>query len=251
MSFRGRPDILFVGGLDWLWIAPTDRPRSRTPIINLVQHVRHGDPAHPLYEFLSHRAVRICVSAEVAAAISATRRVNGPIHVIPNGIDLAETPAGPRWDERLWDTLIVAVKAPDLGTTLAHGLAAKGYRVRLVDSWIPRDAFLAALAGSRVAILLPNVTRGYLPALEAMAAGALVVCPDCVGNRSFSRSGRNCLQPEYTAADIVAKALSLLTLDPAQRDGMLSEASKTAAERDLMTERRAFLGVLQWIEDTW
>ena len=247
-----RPDVLFIAGLDWLRLTPADRPRSRIPIINLIQHVRHGDRDDPRHDFLSHRAIRICVSAEVGAALRATRRVNGPIHVIPNGLDLTERGIDRTWTERAWDVVIVAGKAPELGAMLFQTLAQGGRRVHLVDSWRARPEFLNTLSEGRVAVLLPHRAEGfYLPALEAMAAGALVVCPDCIGNRSFCLAGRNCQQPEYTPADIIDKTLALLALAPGPREAMLEEARRTVEQHDLMGERRAFLDILESAERTW
>jgi glycosyltransferase involved in cell wall biosynthesis len=41
-----------------------------------------------------------------------------------------------------------------------------------------------------------SVHEGFaLPPLEAMAAGAAVVCTDAHGNRDFCRDGVNCLMP--------------------------------------------------------
>ena len=85
-------DVLFLGGYDWRMIPAAERARYGKPIINLIQHVHHADPAHPLFEFLPHRALRVCVSTEVRDAIVATGKVNGPVVTIPNGIDLAEFP---------------------------------------------------------------------------------------------------------------------------------------------------------------
>ena len=50
------------------------------------------------------------------------------------------------------------------------------------------------MARARVTLYLPNRLEGfYIPALEGMALGTLVVCPDSVGNRSYCRDGENCL----------------------------------------------------------
>ena len=43
----------------------------------------------------------------------------------------------------------------------------------------------------------------YLPALEAMALGSLVICPDCIGNRSFCLPGRNCFRPNYDLNSVI------------------------------------------------
>jgi len=178
--------------------------------------------------------------------------VNGPLHVIPNGTDLATAAPSAAWSDRPWDVTIGGLKAPELGAALLRRLSAGGRRVRLLDSWMPRPAFLSALGDSRVALLLPSPREGfYLPAIEAMALGSLVVSPDCLGNRSFSLPERNCLQPAYTEDDLFTAALAMLSLAPERREAMLSEGRKTAARHDLLTERRAFLDILQSAEALW
>ncbi|NBO94038.1 MAG: hypothetical protein EBV06_17280, partial [Planctomycetia bacterium] len=68
-----KADALFLGGMDWLAV-PDD---CTVPVINLVQHVRHGDATDPRYAFLCRRAMRLCVSKEVEIAILSTGKVNG------------------------------------------------------------------------------------------------------------------------------------------------------------------------------
>ena len=89
----GRRDVLFLAGVDWRYLTESGLWSLPNPRINLVQHVRHAHEGTELHSYLAHRAIRICVSREVADAISATGRVRGPILTIPNGIDM--TPAGP------------------------------------------------------------------------------------------------------------------------------------------------------------
>ena len=178
---------------------------SNGPIINLIQHVHHGDPGHPLSGFLRHRAIRICVSEEVRAAIEAVG-VNGPTVVIPNGIDQGDLPAVAAPAERPVDWLVCGLKddRSALARELARRLELEGGwgRVEMLTKLLPRAEFLAALARAGAVVLLPRATEGfYLPALEAMALGALVVCPDCVGNRSFCRDGDNALVPPVCDVD--------------------------------------------------
>ena len=73
-----RPDALFLAGLDWRFLTREQRERGVVPVVNLVQHIRHADPADERFEFLRHRAVRVCVSREVADAVSAAG-ANGPV----------------------------------------------------------------------------------------------------------------------------------------------------------------------------
>ena len=67
-------DYTFLAGMDWQVYLPSLRPQNQ-PVINLIQHVRHADPAQPMHQFLSERAIRICVSPEVAEAIKARKKV--------------------------------------------------------------------------------------------------------------------------------------------------------------------------------
>jgi glycosyltransferase involved in cell wall biosynthesis len=236
-----RPDeagALFVAGLDWEAV-----PESMAlPVINLIQHVRHADRGDPRRPFLARPAVRICVSGEVADAIAATGIVNGPIHVIPNGIDLGNIPSSA---DRDIEVLIAGLKHPAFAAAVAARLEAAGVAVEVLDAMLPREVFLARLSRARVAVTLPNETEGFfLPALEAMAAGAIVVCPDCVGNRAFCRDGVTCLRPPYTSEGVVTAALAAVRLDDGAAASLRRNAAEEAGRHGLEGERLAFLRVL-------
>lgn len=240
----GKADALFLGGLDWeAW--PDDDPA--TPVINLVQHVRHGDPADPRHAFLHRRAVRICVSQAVADAILATGRVNGPVHVIEAALELPPGTVPSRRDEAVF---IGALKQPVLGRALAAELQARGRTVVLADRWQARADYLAGLGGCSVAVLLPNPTEGfYLPALEAMALGTAVVVPDCLGNRAYLETGVNAQVP---AATVEALAAAVEALDDAGlRERAVAAGRATAARFDLGRERRAFHAILDDLDALW
>ena len=70
-------DVLFLAGVDWRYLYGSGLETLANPRTNFVQHVRHAHDGTELYRYLSERAVRICVSQEVADAISATGRTNG------------------------------------------------------------------------------------------------------------------------------------------------------------------------------
>jgi glycosyltransferase involved in cell wall biosynthesis len=245
-------DLLFLAGRDWLTLGSDERERSPIPIINLVQAVQHARPDDARYPFLKHRAIRICVSQEVAAAISETGRVNGPVFVIPNGIDLEELPRPVEVSEKDCDVLIVALKQPDLGGRLMASLKGPGWQIELLTANLPRAEFLKQIARARVTVFLPKPAEGfYLPALEGMALGTIVVCPDCVGNRSFCRPGYNCLRPEYAFESIAVAIKTALELSPAEARQIMDRAGQTAAVHDLMREREAFLRVLENVDNLW
>jgi len=229
---------LFVAGLDWEAV-PDPCP---VPVVNLIQHVRHAHAGDPRRRFLPRPAVRICVSEEVADAIRSTREVNGPVVAIPNGIDLENIPAAATRDVPV---LIAGLKNPPFAAALGERLRAAGLVVEVVSDLRPRGEFLELLSRARVAVTLPTEDEGFfLPALEAMAAGAIVVCPDCVGNRGFCLDGVTCLRPSYTLEAVAEAALRAATLPPAAAADMLAAAGAQARGHGLERERTAFLEIL-------
>jgi hypothetical protein len=248
-------DILFLGGDDWLGLPAAERGHFARPIINLIQHVRHGDPADPLAAHLANRAIRICVSAEVEAAIRATGRANGPTFVIPNGVDVAAARPIPASAERPIQWLIGGIKEPAIARELGRAMAGLvgSERVEVLTSPLPRGEFLELLAQAHRAILLPRPTEGfYLPALEAMALGTLVICPDCVGNRGFCRDGETAILPASRDVDAWLAAVARARgLSVERAAAIAGNARMVAAEHSLARERAAFHEVLTAVGSLW
>jgi hypothetical protein len=234
-------DLLFLGGHDWLQLPEPARRHFPRPVINLIQHVQHGDSAHPLAAYLPNRAIRICVSEEV---------------VIPNGIDLPATEIHPP-AERPIDWLICGVKEGQsaLARELARRMApfAGADRIEVLTKLLPRADFLARLARARRAVLLPRATEGfYLPALEAMALGTLVICPDCLGNRSFCRDGVSAIVPAGREVDALLSAMRRARDFPeAAQAAILANARAIAARHSLASERAAFHRLLASVGSLW
>jgi hypothetical protein len=241
-------DWLFLAGMDWqAYLAAGLLPDK--PVVNLIQHVRHGDPAADVYPFLTQRAIRICVSAEVADAIQSTGRVNGPVLTIPNGLDIPAVP-----QPRVRDVYILGAKQPALARALAAQLEQAGYTVLATSGREPRTLVLQHMATSHVTVALPNSTEGfYLPALEAMALSDVAVVPDCVGNRSFCRDRHNCLMPALqleALAKAVGDALALAR-EPGQLATLRAAAGQTVSDHALEKERRAFYALLDDLDQLW
>ena len=247
-------DVLFLSGIDWRGMIPIEqRDEYRRPIINLVQHVWHACPNDPLnrHRFLPHKAIRICVSPQIDKAIVATGQVRGPVFMIPNGIDLEALSSMADAPARDIDVLVAANKRPDLGRAVATRLRSEGRIVELVDQRIPRWELIRLMSRARVSVLVPNPKEGfYLPALEAMAVGTVVVCPDCIGNRSFCRPGENCFRPEHDEDAIVAAAETALQ-EESGLDELRVRALATARSHDIAGERAAFLDILDGAEELW
>jgi len=253
-------DAIFIDGRRWDIMPPEFRDQSPVPIINLIQDFRHVNTSDPSYQYLRHKAIRICVSSQVADAIQKTGQVNGPVYVNPNAIDIECLPESQAWNQRAIDLLIVNTKRRHFGDRLTKALgigrilipSLRRLHIERLSHFVPRDQFLDKLGQTRVALLLPARKEGfYLPALEAMALGTLVLCPDAVGNRSFCHAGVNCLRPPYRVMSVLNAIRRAVGMDDQQRQRILEAASQTAADHSLERERKIFLELMDQIDQLW
>jgi glycosyltransferase involved in cell wall biosynthesis len=246
------PDVLFLAGMDWRALTPAQRSRSQVPIINLVQDFRAVREDGPLRDFLSHRAIRICVSEQIAEALGGRASPDAPILTVPIGIDLEQLPPARPAEERTTDCVLLAFKEPLVGRAIARRLTGSGHRVRLLDRPVSRVELLEAIADARVSVHLPASIEGaYMPALESMALDTVVVCPDAVGNRGFCRDGETCLVPRRSKRAIVRAALRALRASPEDLQPMLAGAREEAMRRGLADERARFLEILGRAKELW
>ena len=245
-------DIRFLAGMDWRAVPPEQRTHPPVPVINLIQGFRHMRPQSPAFEFLRHRAIRLCVSPELEQRLRELDVVEGPVLTIPIGLDLEQLPPPRPLDDRELDFLVLAVKAPHLGAAVAERLRGRGHTVVLVDQLVPREQLIEWLAGARVSVHVPALIEGaYLPALESMALDTLVVCPDCLGNRSFCRDGETCLVPDRTETALAQAACELLAAGPGEPRVLLEGGRAEVARHALGEERRAFLATLDRLGELW
>ena len=245
-------DILFVAGTDWRYLAARGLKETKLPVLNFVQHVRHAHVGSELHGYLANRAIRICVSPEVSDAILADRRTNGPVVTIPNGIDLPPPAPVAGKTSRRHNILVVGYKRPQLAEAISQQLHTAELPHLPSPNFLDRTAFLTLLAESEVAVCLPHREEGfYLPALEAMAKGCVVVTLDCVGNRSFCRHSENCLIAEPSAAAIVDAIRDATRLSPTRREQLLRGAAETISRHSLSTERERFGEVLANVDQIW
>jgi hypothetical protein len=181
------------------------------------------------------------VSTEVADAILSTGKCNGPVHVVPAALRPDEF----RHDtSRSNDVFIAGLKAPELALGVMDELKSKGLKVVVETEPVPRADFLRKLHDARIAITLPSVREGFfLPALEAMAAGCLVVCPDAVGNRDICIDNETSLMPLGTQADLVGSVMTLLSDSEVARR-ITDGAQRMVSKHNPAAERRTFLNVL-------
>ena len=188
-------DVVFLAGMDWKYFLP--HRHSGHTVINLIQHVRHGDEKEALFKYLREPAIRLCVSQAVKDAIEPY--ANGPCHVVKMGHNL------PRIKKAVnkVDLYILANKQPQLGRALASWATEIGYTVKIHTQTTDTQDVHSAMASATITIALPNVTEGfYLPGIEGMWLSDWVIVPDCIANKEYSSKVANITIPSYTLDDI-------------------------------------------------
>ena len=246
-----RPDLFFVAGRDWHRMDAHPTAGPDLPVINLVQSVRHADPEGTRFEFLGRPAIRICVSEVIAEAVRQTGLVAEPLFAIPNGIDVQHLEGGDPSEAEV-DVLLAGLKQPERTRDLAGRLEREGLRVKAFTDLVPRGEFTEAIRRATVTVFLPLPTEGfYLPPLEGMALGTIVICPEHSGERSIYRHGENCFRPPYDDDALVAAVHEALALDEPARGRMRAAARLTAEEHSLDAERAAFGEVLAQVDELW
>ncbi len=237
-------DIIFLAGLDWQRYMPKfDKSR---PKINLIQHIRHGDPQHPLHQFLKHKAIRICVSDAVREAI--LPYANGPCITVKMGYQLPKLPSN--FENQLY---ILATKQPALGKQIEQWAVDNSWSVIMHDKPVARELVHSSMASSEISVVLPNKTEGFfLPGIEAMALSKWAVVPDCIASREY------CLPLSNTSIAELTLESCVDAINDARKksSGMLSRVhrwngSRIANSYNIDNERAAYHEILRNIADLW
>jgi len=193
---------------------------------------------------LSRPGLRICVSHELAAAVlpHTTACVAG----IPNGISLDLF--APDQKER-GSVVVWARKNPAMGKAIRSGLKLRGIEVTLLTRPVVRAEFAGLLSRTDLFVGLPKgAERGwegfFLPALEAMASGCVVVCADAIGNRSFCIDGRTCRIPPFGDVEGHVRIVEELLADDVQAERFRLEGRRASEAYTLDSERDEFYRVV-------
>jgi len=108
---------------------------------------------------------------------------------------------------------------------LAEGLENVEYFDR------PSDAEVNILYNRATVFIQSSIHEGFcLPILEAMAAGAPVICTDAHGNADFCEDEKNCLMVEQGDVDGLRAAVVRLFSDEHLQERLRQEGYKTASE---------------------
>ena len=201
-----KADVVFLAGMDWNAYLP--KRTEGQQVVNLIQHVRHGDKKNPLFKFLQYEALRICVSEEVRQAI--LPYANGDCVTITMGHTIPVLDA-----DKQWDLYILGKKNPTFANRIKAWAKKQGIVVKADIGLVERDAVFDNLSKAKVALVLPNPTEGFfLPGIEAMGLSERVVVPDCVGNRGYCAPYTNitlCNYEENDCTKAISNALERLS----------------------------------------
>ncbi|GII97635.1 glycosyl transferase family 1 [Sediminihabitans luteus] len=208
------------------WMSP-DR------IVHIVQGVRHANPrwlgGGPL-RTLSRPASRISINEIVAGVIAPYLDPRGLHRTINLGHEVGyfahpgrEVHDGPlRVAYTTWKS--------EIGDKVAHDLRDDArFELRAVREQTSWEGLRTIYRWADVFLSTPGPEEGfYLPGLEAMAAGAVVVTPDVGGNMAYCVPDVNCLLVGY---EDVAGYVTALRRVEADRTGL----ARALREQGLLT----------------
>ena len=93
---------------------------------------------------------------------------------------------------------------------------------------------------------LPLREGFYLPALEGMAAGCVVICSDATFNRGHCIAGETCLQPAFGDLESHFEAVLLALRDDALAKRLVAGGRLMARRHSMRAERSAFHAMLDF-----
>jgi hypothetical protein len=260
-SLRGDPRVTFHRGLnvgvwprDWVlfsWPAhyeqiarglDLDTPHER--VIHLVQNTRHANPefaeGYPI-RLLARPMARIMVAHEVTEAVRPHLNRSSAATTIVEAHDWGFFQRVRRGGLPLRMNVGYTTWKSDLGVRVQRAAGSRfAFRsIRRTASW---SEVRELLHWSDVFMCCPGPQEGfYLPGLEALAAGALVMTPDVGGNRAYCRFGENCLEVGFEDVGSYVAALSeLQRSEPGRVQALRDRGYATLEGHRLARERAAF-----------
>lgn len=256
IGFTGLENVV-VGPHDLAFLSwPTDyeilEPRlsrwaRHEQVIFIVQNVRWANPAFTggyALRLLSRPMARIMTNDVVLEAVRPYLNASSMTEVIQigheSGFFAKERTGGfgstikvgyTTWKSHVGDRVAGLLEEPDSGFEFKAIREPVGWdELRKLYHWA--DVFLAT----------PLAEEGfYLPGLEAMAAGAVVISPDAGGNRAYCNFGENCLPVDFEDASSYVDVLQALkTYGPEEVDRLRRNGYETVGLHTLTHEQERF-----------
>jgi glycosyltransferase involved in cell wall biosynthesis len=180
-------------------------------VIHLVQNVRHANPeftAGYALRLLARPLARIMVAEEVTEACRPYLNHESATATIVEGHNWEFFAL---WREGGLGTPIrvgYTTWKSEVGVEVEAELAAEGFQFRSLRRTATWEEIRELLHWCDVFLGCPGPEEGfYLPGLEALAAGAVLIIPDVGGNRAYCRFDENCVRVAFEDSDSYVKAL--------------------------------------------
>jgi hypothetical protein len=224
-------------------------------IIHIIQNVRHANPfwndGYAL-RLLTRPVARISTNFVIFEAIRQWLDDRAYHEVINLGhdLDFFHTPR-PEWALSTPIRVAHTTWKSAIGDQVEAAVADERFVFESIRDHVGWAELRRLYHWADVFLCAPDPEEGvYMPAIEAMAAGCIVVGPDVGGNRSYWRPGENGVQVEYESVDSYAAALrEIRGWDSVKVADVRRSARQVMTQFDLGVERRAFLAYLRQLWD--
>ena len=214
-------------------------------VIQIVQNVRWANPAFTggyAVRVLSRPMARIMTNDVVLEAVKPYLNQTSLTEVIQLGHDAAFFTKSRAGD--LGSPIKVAYTTwkSDVGDKAASMLSGSGFQFKAIRQPAGWEELRKLYHWADVFLATPFAEEGfYMPGLEAMAAGAVVLTPDAGGNRAYCDFGRNCIPVELDDAGSYVSALKALRSESVgEVERLRREGYETVKRHTLENERERF-----------
>ena len=212
--------------------------------IHLLQNTRVGEIQFEggyAFRLLTKKMRRICITSEVFKSIEPYVTHKKLLEIIPHGFDFDIFDKPPEKNDK--KVLLVNLFKGDFGLKVVKYFQndKRISNINICRKGISWQDLIKNYKKSSIFISTPLPEEGlYLPGLEAMAAGNLVVTPDCYGNRFYCDFKENSIKVQYNSFDEYIEAIEFSinnwnTISYLKRKNGYQKASnlKLDRERDL------------------
>lgn len=245
----GPDDLAF---LSWPTHYPILEPKisnwaRHEQVIQIVQNVRWANPSFErgyAVRSLSRPMARIMTNDVVLEACRPYLNTSSITEVIQLGLDsgfFAKRRSG-GFDNPL--KVGYTTWKSGVGDRVAEILSKSGgeFKFRAIREPVGWKDLRELYHWADVFLATPLIEEGfYMPGLEAMSSGALVVSPDAVGNRAYCKFGENCVEVGFEkAGDYVNVLRSLRTADVSEIERLRIAGYETVGRHTLEHEKERF-----------
>lgn len=221
-------------------------------VIHIVQNIRHANPNFTggyALRLLTRPMARIMTNEVVLEAVRPYLNESSLTEVIDLGHD-CEFFARERTGG--FGPLIKVAYTTwksDVGDRVASLMGDTGFEFGAIRDPVGWGELRALYHWADVFLATPLPEEGfYLPGLEAMAAGAVVISPDAGGNRAYCDFGENCLPADFDDVASYAAALkNLKKMSPGGINRLRRNGYGTANRHTLEREKERFGEFLELI----